>query len=60
MDGGAAISLRSPQRDFGEPGPNAAEQMRQNLDRMKHPIPMALWADLRQEGLIHPEAPPPD
>jgi D-threo-aldose 1-dehydrogenase len=42
------------------PGPNAPEQVRQNLDWMKHPIPGALWADLRQEGLLDPKAPTPD
>jgi D-threo-aldose 1-dehydrogenase len=60
----AAAALRFP---FGHPsvisvipGPNAPEQVRQNLDWMKHPVPGALWADLREEGLIRPEAPTPD
>jgi D-threo-aldose 1-dehydrogenase len=39
---------------------NAPGQVRQNLDWMKYPAPDALWADLRQEGLIRPEAPTPD
>ena len=57
----AAAALRFP---FGHPsvisvipGPNAPEQVGQNLDWMKHPVPGALWADLRQEGMIRPEAP---
>lgn len=42
------------------PGPNAPDQVRQNLDWMHHPIPAALWADLRREGLLHTDAPLPD
>lgn len=60
----AAAALQFP---FGHPsvlsvipGPNAPEQVPQNVARMTHPVPGALWADLRQEGLIRPEAPTPD
>ena len=59
-----AVALRFP---FGHPavisvipGPNAPEQVRQNLKWMAHPVPAGLWADLRQEGLIRPEAVTPD
>ena len=41
------------------PGPRNAEEFRANLDLLRHPIPAALWADLRQAGLLHPDAPVP-
>jgi D-threo-aldose 1-dehydrogenase len=42
------------------PGPRNAEEFRANLDLLRHPIPAALWADLRQAGLLHPDAPVPN
>jgi len=30
-----------------------------NLALLRHPIPPALWDDLRRAGLLHPEAPVP-
>jgi hypothetical protein len=30
-----------------------------NLKLLQHPIPPALWADLRAEKLLHPGAPTP-
>ena len=41
------------------PGPRNADEFRANLALLRHPIPPALWADLRQAGLLHPEAPVP-
>jgi aryl-alcohol dehydrogenase-like predicted oxidoreductase len=41
------------------PGPRNAEEFVANLDLPRHPIPAALWADLRQAGLLHPNAPVP-
>jgi D-threo-aldose 1-dehydrogenase len=41
------------------PGPRAAEEFEQNQRLMRHPIPAALWADLRDQELLHPEAPTP-
>lgn len=41
------------------PGPNAPEQVRTNLAWMRHPIPSALWAELKRDGLIRSEAPTP-
>jgi D-threo-aldose 1-dehydrogenase len=41
------------------PGPRSAEEFRANLALLDHPIPPALWQDLRQTGLLHPDAPPP-
>jgi D-threo-aldose 1-dehydrogenase len=41
------------------PGPRNAAEFKANLELLRHPIPPALWADLRQEGLLHPEAPVP-
>ena len=33
------------------------EQVRDNLAMVKHPIPDTFWRDLKNEGLLHPEAP---
>ena len=41
------------------PGPRNAAEFNANLELLRHPIPPALWADLRQTGLLHPEAPVP-
>ena len=41
------------------PGPRNAEEFRTNLGLLRHPIPGALWTDLRQAGLLHPDAPVP-
>ena len=41
------------------PGPRNADEFDANLALLRHPIPAALWADLRQAGLLHPEAPTP-
>jgi D-threo-aldose 1-dehydrogenase len=60
----AAAALRFP---FGHPsvisvipGPNAPQQLHQNLDWMGLDIPAELWIELRRDGLIHPAAPTPD
>ena len=42
------------------PGPRNAAEFTQNLALLKHPIPASLWSDLRQAGLLHPEAPVPN
>ncbi len=41
------------------PGPRNAEEFAANLDLLRHPIPAGLWADLREAGLLHREAPVP-
>ena len=41
------------------PGPRNAAEFTQNLGLLRHPIPAALWTDLRQAGLLHPDAPVP-
>jgi D-threo-aldose 1-dehydrogenase len=41
------------------PGPRSAAEFAANLDLLRMPIPPALWADLRQAGLLHPKAPTP-
>ncbi|HTQ35091.1 MAG TPA: aldo/keto reductase [Stellaceae bacterium] len=41
------------------PGPRNAAEFTQNLELLRHPIPSALWSDLRQAGLLHPDAPTP-
>jgi D-threo-aldose 1-dehydrogenase len=42
------------------PGPRNADEFRANLGLLAHPIPAALWQDLRAVGLLHPEAPVPE
>jgi D-threo-aldose 1-dehydrogenase len=41
------------------PGPRSAEEFVQNLPLFTMRIPPALWSDLRNEGLLHPNAPVP-
>jgi D-threo-aldose 1-dehydrogenase len=41
------------------PGPRNADEFTANLALLRHPIPATLWSDLRQAGLLHPEAPMP-
>jgi D-threo-aldose 1-dehydrogenase len=41
------------------PGPRDVAEFRANLDLLRHPIPAALWDDLRQAGLLHAQAPVP-
>jgi D-threo-aldose 1-dehydrogenase len=41
------------------PGPRSAEEFQQNLELIRQPIPAALWAELRDRQLLHPEAPTP-
>jgi D-threo-aldose 1-dehydrogenase len=41
------------------PGPRDVEEFHANLDLLRHPIPAELWAELRDTGLLHPEAPTP-
>lgn len=60
----AAAALQFP---FGHPavasvipGPNAPGQFRQIAEWMRVSIPADLWAELKQEGLLDPEAPVPD
>jgi len=41
------------------PGPRNVEEFHANMRLLRHPIPAALWADLRTAGLLHPHAPTP-
>jgi D-threo-aldose 1-dehydrogenase len=41
------------------PGPRSAEEFEENLKLISQPIPAALWAELRDKQLLHPEAPTP-
>jgi len=41
------------------PGARSADEVRANLALLRVPIPVALWADLRAAGLLHPNAPTP-
>jgi D-threo-aldose 1-dehydrogenase len=41
------------------PGPRNVEEVKANARLLHYPIPPALWADLRDAGLLHPDAPTP-
>ena len=41
------------------PGPRDVDEFNANLKLLRHPIPHGLWSDLRQAGLLHPDAPVP-
>jgi D-threo-aldose 1-dehydrogenase len=41
------------------PGPRSAAEFAGNLELLRRPIPAALWAELRDAGLLHPDAPTP-
>jgi D-threo-aldose 1-dehydrogenase len=42
------------------PGAQSIAEFQQNLDFMQSPIPAALWADLKSEGLMAANAPVPE
>lgn len=42
------------------PGPRNAAEFTQNVGLLRHPIPAALWSDLRNAKLLHPAAPVPN
>jgi D-threo-aldose 1-dehydrogenase len=42
------------------PGAAAPEHLDQTVEFLRRPIPRDLWAELKHERLIHPEAPTPD
>ena len=41
------------------PGPRSAAELEENVKLIRQPIPSALWAELRDRQLLHPEAPTP-
>lgn len=41
------------------PGPRDPDEFRSNLELLRHPIPPGLWQELREAGLLHPDAPVP-
>lgn len=41
------------------PGALSAAEVRQNLAHLRHPIPAALWQELKREGLLRQDAPVP-
>jgi D-threo-aldose 1-dehydrogenase len=41
------------------PGPRNDEEFHANLNLLQRSIPARLWTDLREAGLLHPEAPTP-
>ncbi len=53
--------LAHPQVCSVIPGAASPEEVRQSLALLRTPIPAVLWTDLRQNGLLHAQAPvPPD
>jgi hypothetical protein len=49
--------LAHPAVAAGIPGRRDVAKFEANLRLLRHPIPPALWADLRAEKLLHPDAP---
>src|SRR5207248_8007678 len=41
------------------PGPRNVDEFESNAKLLRYPIPPALWADLRNAELLHPDAPTP-
>jgi D-threo-aldose 1-dehydrogenase len=41
------------------PGPRNVQEMEENSQLLRYPIPPALWEDLRNVKLLHPDAPTP-
>jgi D-threo-aldose 1-dehydrogenase len=41
------------------PGPATVEELQVDVGLLRHPIPSALWEDLRTARLLHPDAPTP-
>jgi D-threo-aldose 1-dehydrogenase len=41
------------------PGPRNVDEFEANAKLLRYPIPPALWADLRNAELLHPDAPTP-
>ena len=41
------------------PGPAKVSELEENLALLRRPVPVALWGELRADGLLHPEAPTP-
>ncbi|GAA2295680.1 aldo/keto reductase [Streptomyces hawaiiensis] len=40
-------------------GARSAEEVRDTVDQLRHPLPAALWNELRAEGLLAPDTPTP-
>jgi hypothetical protein len=57
--GQEAASVVQKGKPSRAPGPRNAGEVVANLDLLRHPIPAALWMDLRQARLLHPDAPVP-
>lgn len=59
----AAVALQfplaHPQVVSVIPGLSSPDQVRQAVVWAEHPVPDALWDDLRAQGLLHPDAPTP-
>jgi D-threo-aldose 1-dehydrogenase len=40
-------------------GARSAEEVRDTMEQLRHPVPAAVWDDLRAEGLLPPDTPTP-
>ncbi|HIA34081.1 MAG TPA: aldo/keto reductase [Candidatus Lambdaproteobacteria bacterium] len=49
--------LAHPQVSSVIPGALRAAQVNENLEMLKIHIPLEFWVELKQTGLLHPEAP---
>jgi len=49
--------LAHPQVSSVIPGALRAAQVNENLEMLKIHIPLEFWLELKQTGLLHPEAP---
>jgi len=48
-----------PRRAGIRPKTRNVDEFETDVRLLRHPIPAALWADLRAADLLHPEAPTP-
>jgi len=59
----AAVALQfplaHPQVVSVIPGANSPQQVLQNLSNARQPIPVELWAELKQQGCLRPDVPTP-
>jgi D-threo-aldose 1-dehydrogenase len=42
------------------PGPRDVQEMEENSELLRYPIPPGLWTDLRNAKLLRPDAPTPN
>jgi D-threo-aldose 1-dehydrogenase len=57
LDAAFQFPLRHPVVVSVIPGGQTAEEMQSNLAAARTKIPVELWADLKAQGLMRPDAP---